>query len=1106
MLIRLLPAPHQPTVLFKLSFENIPDHLVYPLSWSNQLAALSCDDLEVPELMHAFDKAVGAQSILEEVTFDLVQNKVKCVFVDGEMEEWAFGTGLGQSRGPADSFHVHTEDEGFQMDKLDVIRRLESVLADVNESAAEMDREKKREEEREKEMLRHQKQEEERELAQQRQEEEASTALAQTPGSTGKKKHKKSKSLLMNLVSSLFPLSLNSPNSPTSPRSPLSLPASRSSSRSPSCSRSPSRAPSVRSTRSEKCKSPMGSSSAPATLSRASSISALYQAASDKKWRKPRRRGRGRALSISSIDSPLPTAAEGDENVIQHTPEASEASSASADVSAKSREPSGEDAQQERDPRNLPVIVIAPPPPPQLTPRGLRRRARSTLVDTFRMYVIPEITRRIRCGAFFSVTVPVSPSISMIPTPALTPSASTPTTATYPSPQNLTVPTSTNLSVSTSIPSSSSSGPSSPLSASIPTIPLYHPNNIGGDSILYYVWVVGSMMKRVEARLGEVVREAREEMERLEMGGIPLGLNMGAFSSCSSLNSLYHSAMSTPAGTLTSAHSAGGAIYHEGIVGAASGPSSPFGDDSQHSSSESSSKESLTMGSGSAGSTESSQTSHDGDESDTDTDGSSLHTPTGTVFHDPFIAVSSPSSPSTPGQISPFSTEDSALPSEVYNPPNSKEPVSEVSQMSKSPNASSTMVAPSPSRSSITHLSWENPSQETATHVPPPIPAPPLSPQLTSLLSQHTQLVTLHTHLHHLLILAHARVASASAEAGQREVMLEVRGRRRAWLNRSYPGLQSRLQATVVGAHPTNSNSNAAILSRAGIAMATTSQNSPLGRYSWSSDEWDCDPFAYLEPPQVRYGRRPGSLGLEKDSMSPGPSSPLSSGPTSPFLECYPNPFENEGEDAGMSYGHRKKRSASETTLFPVSEEEDEAVSDGEGSELDPNVHRRVKMNFGVSLYRHVEIDVDESSDEEEQGAGEDEDELDVDALVDVELDVPEDKDDMFDQDLPHPSHSRRLSDILASEDSEGEDRTEGLPQSSAKSVRSSLLLGHDFTLAMDVMDIDVADNIDAVDAVPSLSKDRLLGRKKIALMAAAKANMKGMGLKSQNEVTTVTT
>ncbi|EEB97703.1 hypothetical protein MPER_02926, partial [Moniliophthora perniciosa FA553] len=41
-------------------------------------------------------------------------------------------------------------------------------------------------------------------------------------------------------------------------------------------------------------------------------------------------------------------------------------------------------------------IIIAPPPPPRLSARALRRRARSTLVDTFRLNVLPEVGKRVR--------------------------------------------------------------------------------------------------------------------------------------------------------------------------------------------------------------------------------------------------------------------------------------------------------------------------------------------------------------------------------------------------------------------------------------------------------------------------------------------------------------------------------------------------------------------------------------------------------------------------------------------------------------------------------------------------------------------------------------
>ncbi|KAF5365306.1 hypothetical protein D9758_005453 [Tetrapyrgos nigripes] len=1118
MLIRLLPVPSQPTVLFKLTFENLPHHLVYPSSWANQLAALSCDDLEVPELVHALDKAVGTQSILEEVTFDLVHSKIKCVFVDGEVEEWAFGTCLDRSRGPADSFHVPKEydsDSDAVAAKLDVTRRLESVLADVNESAAEMDREKKREEER----LRLKKEEEEKQRTQQQKEENGVVSAVAPTDASGKKKHKKNKSMLLNLVSAILPMSLNSPADPKSPRlmrSPKasSLPSSPVHSRSPS----PSRSPRISSVQSESAKSDAGCSSAPASLSRASSLSAMIEySRGDIKafagWNR-RRRGR-RPFSTSFADLPVDIAAEETQsdgaltaNVsAAHTPEASEHSTNVEDSIPNSENPST--SPKETEP---PIVVVAPPPAPPLTPRALRRRARSTLVDTFRMYIIPELTRRVRCGQYFSTALPTSPSISMV---------NSATQSTLGSSTGLTIATSASSTNVISTGSSNSdsvyTNPASGLSAPVPTIPLYHPNNVGGDSILYYVWVVGSMMKRVEARIGEVVREAREEMERLEMGGVSL---RGSFSSVSSLDSLYHTAVTTISASSSAAQSPTTAtppIYHEGVVGVASAVASPFG--AGNSSSEGSSKESLTSTSEATGS---GSTEY---ESDTDTDGSSLHTPTGVVFQDPFVASDSL-------QMSAFGTEDM----EGYKPHNSKSsPSSDPPAYSPSDSTSSASLnSPTLNHQNVNQFTFDDPSQETPTPAPPPVPTQPLSPQLTSLLSQHTQLTALHTHLHHLLILAHARVSSASADAGQREVMLEVRGRRRAWLNGSYR-LHNRIQGTLVSGTPTSPTSltNTTVLSRAGIAMATTSHTSPLGRYSWSSDEWDCDPFAYLELSLLPYRRRSSS---DKST----PVSPIGSGPTSPFLECYPNPFESEGEglDGGASYGvganaHRKKSSISETTLLPVEEDdESEGEGDGEesglgsssgpisGSEFHHQTHR-VKLNFGVSLYRHIQFDVDDASSDEDEdserdsgegGTGVDEDDedllRDIDALVDVELDVPEDRDEMpFEQGGVHKHPSGVSEPVLTIQKSltKGKEQEESSassisvsPTSSTKSVGPNLgpnllVPGHDFTLAMDAVDIDVADNIDnVIDPLDGLPPRR----KSIAMMAAANS-MK----MSQNEV-----
>ncbi|KIK68164.1 hypothetical protein GYMLUDRAFT_814659 [Collybiopsis luxurians FD-317 M1] len=310
MLIRLVPSSSQPTVLFKLVFENLSETLQTPTAWVNHLAALDSDDLEIPELLHALDKAVGVVSLCDEVVFNMIDKKIKCVLCDGEVEEWDIGSEyFGKF---VEIAHQRTAD---------LIRRLDGVIDDVNESAAEIERERKRAEERKEQ----QRIKEEQEL------EAAKPQETSTMCTSGRKKklgHKKQRSLLMNLVSSLIPLSLNSPR-------PSSYPSSR----------SPSPASSTRSTHAEKFVTQ--TTSAPPTLSRSVTLPT------------PRSRN-SRPVSVSSLSSPLTT------------------------IESPLSSPT--------------VVIVAPPPPPPLSPRALRRRARSTLVDAFRIYVLPELTKRVRCS------------------------------------------------------------------------------------------------------------------------------------------------------------------------------------------------------------------------------------------------------------------------------------------------------------------------------------------------------------------------------------------------------------------------------------------------------------------------------------------------------------------------------------------------------------------------------------------------------------------------------------------------------------------------------------------------------------------------------------
>lgn len=137
MLFRLIPRTVVPTVLFTLSFPDIPEceciyavmpsvcsndviALPLPVSWANQLNQLSADELELPGPagMHALDKSASLASVIEEITFDLSTLRITCALLDGTRQEWPL------------------------MDTA-CMYALESVLFDVNEATNEAERERR---------------------------------------------------------------------------------------------------------------------------------------------------------------------------------------------------------------------------------------------------------------------------------------------------------------------------------------------------------------------------------------------------------------------------------------------------------------------------------------------------------------------------------------------------------------------------------------------------------------------------------------------------------------------------------------------------------------------------------------------------------------------------------------------------------------------------------------------------------------------------------------------------------------------------------------------------------------------------------------------------
>lgn len=158
MIIKLLPASPQPTILFAVTFANIPDGLPMPLGWGNQLHALALDGIDPPESLHTLDKSAHLSCLVEEVIFDVPAMIISCRFLDGTIEEWP----LMASK---------------------CLQALENISDDVNEAAQETERERAREKAKERENeLKH------------------AESLNSPPSTVRVTKHKKQRSLLMSLV------------------------------------------------------------------------------------------------------------------------------------------------------------------------------------------------------------------------------------------------------------------------------------------------------------------------------------------------------------------------------------------------------------------------------------------------------------------------------------------------------------------------------------------------------------------------------------------------------------------------------------------------------------------------------------------------------------------------------------------------------------------------------------------------------------------------------------------------------------------------------------------------------------------------------------------
>ncbi|KAG2049707.1 hypothetical protein BDR06DRAFT_694261 [Suillus hirtellus] len=182
MLIRLVPSVSHGTVLYNVSFPiNFPN-LPTPPAWSNQLHHLtSVLRLEPPQNIHVFDRSVGLVARITEVMFDLPTKEVIVNFVDGRIEKLPMNSHCMQMlQGVLDDVKTCTEQES----RRDSFEYATSTSVCSNAVSSQ-------------------------------------DIPSAPPKSPKLSRHKKQRSLLFSLISSLVPRSLSPPPAPPpSPTTP----------------------------------------------------------------------------------------------------------------------------------------------------------------------------------------------------------------------------------------------------------------------------------------------------------------------------------------------------------------------------------------------------------------------------------------------------------------------------------------------------------------------------------------------------------------------------------------------------------------------------------------------------------------------------------------------------------------------------------------------------------------------------------------------------------------------------------------------------------------------------------------------------------------------
>lgn len=185
MLIRLVPSVSHGTVLYNVSFPiNFPN-LPTPPAWSNQLHLLtSVLLLEPPQNIHVFDRSVGLVARIIEVMFDVPTKEVVVSFVGGHIEKLPMNSQCMQMlQGVVDDVKACSELES-RRDSFECATSA-SICSSVVSS------------------------------------QDIPSISCAPPKSPKLSRHKKQRSLLFSLISSLMPRSLSPPPAPPpSPTTP----------------------------------------------------------------------------------------------------------------------------------------------------------------------------------------------------------------------------------------------------------------------------------------------------------------------------------------------------------------------------------------------------------------------------------------------------------------------------------------------------------------------------------------------------------------------------------------------------------------------------------------------------------------------------------------------------------------------------------------------------------------------------------------------------------------------------------------------------------------------------------------------------------------------